>query len=38
MKSILDSLEDILQSGDCMGYIDSEDVGEIRRILAIRYV
>ena len=26
MKSILDSLEDTLQSGDCMGYIDSEDV------------
>ena len=26
MKSILDSLEDILQSGDCMGYLDSEDV------------
>lgn len=26
MKSILDSLEDTLQSGDCMGYLDSEDV------------
>ena len=26
MKSILDSLEDTLQSGDCMGYIESEDV------------
>lgn len=26
MKSILDSLEDTLQSGDCMGYLESEDV------------
>ena len=26
MKSILDSLEDTLQSGDCMRYIESEDV------------
>ena len=26
MKSILNSLEDTLQSGDCMGYLDSEDV------------
>lgn len=26
MKSILDSLEDTLQAGDCIGYIDSEDV------------
>ena len=26
MKSILDSLEDTLQSGDCMGYLESEDI------------
>ena len=31
MKSILDSLEDTLQSGDCMGYLDSEDVIKMRQ-------